>query len=109
MTSRRATHRRRAEAPVPVVPGVIPDRSEASVEMAMRQAHEVLPAVRHTRVTIQLHTPAEGLAIIGQHFGEIAASLIQHQLDKIGGEEPTIVIATRLPHRTFHHHERPKT
>lgn len=111
MTNRRATHRRRAREAefVPVVPGVIPDRSEASIDLAMRQAHEVLPEVRYTRVTIQLHTPAEGLALIGQHFGEIAVSLMQHQLEQIGGEEPTIVIATRLPHRTFHHHERPTT
>lgn len=109
MTNRRATQRRRAQASVPVVPGVIPDRSEASIDLAMRQAHEVLPEVRHTRVTLQLHTPAEGLALIGQHFGELAVSLMQHQLDKIGGEEPTIVIATRLPTRTFHHHERPTT
>ena len=94
---------------MPEVPGVIPDRSEASTELAMRQAHEVLPEIRHTRVTIVLHTPAEGLAIIGEHFGPEAARLMQHHLEQIGGEEPTIVLAARMPARTFHHHERPTT
>lgn len=34
---------------------------------------------------------------------------MQTQLDNIGGAEPTIVIAARLPARTYHHHhpERP--
>ena len=109
MTSRRATHRRRAEAPVPVVPGVIPDRSAASVDMAMRQAHEDLPTIAHTRVTLQLHTPAEGLALLGQHFGAAAVALVQRKLADVGGEEPTIVIAARMPTRTYHHHERPTT
>lgn len=53
MTNRRATHRRRADRPVPVVPG--------------------------------------------------------EQLDKIGGTEPTIVIAARLPQRTHHHNTKGTT
>lgn len=109
MTNRRATHRRRADRPVPVVPGVIPDRSEASIELAMRQAHEVLPAVRHSRVTLQLYTPAEGLAIIAQHFAETGVEVMREQLDKIGGTEPTIVIAARLPQRTHHHNTKGTT
>jgi len=94
---------------VPVIPGVIPDRTEASIEMAMRQAHEELAPVRHTRVTLQLYTPAEGLALIERVFGTHAVAIMQTQLDNIGGEEPTIIIATRLPSRTYHrpHSERP--
>lgn len=101
MTSRRATRRRREEARVPVIPGVIPDRSEASIEMAMRQAHEELPEVRNTRVHLQLFEPAVGLGLIADHFGSVAVSIMQQQLAKIGGSEPTIVLAARL----HHHHE----
>ena len=38
-----------------------------------------------------------------------AVEVMREQLDKIGGTEPTIVIAARLPQRTHHHNTKGTT
>jgi len=83
---------------LPAVPGVMPDRTQESIDWAMAEAHEVLAFVPHTQVAIAMFSPDEGLAIVDKYFGgaDAVAQLSAH-LDSIGGSEPTIVIASRLP------------
>lgn len=104
MTSRRATKKRRekqrADDPVPVIPGVIPDLSEASKAQAMREAHEQLPPVKRSTVSVLFLDPAEGINLIAEHFGPAAAETMRGKLADVGGSDPHIVIATRLPRHT---------
>jgi hypothetical protein len=90
-----------------VIPGVIPDRTQASIDAAMAQAHEELPPLANSQVQLALFDPAAGLKLLGETVYQNtpgALDMICTKLAEIGGAEPTIVVATRMPHNRHHPH-----
>ena len=83
-----------------MIPGVIPDLTEASKARAMREAHEQLPHVKRSTVSLLFLAPADGVDLIAEHFGPAAADTMRGKLAQVGGPDPHIVIATRLPRHT---------
>ncbi len=80
-----------------VVPGVLPDGTAESLEVAMAEAHDALPAIPGTRVHVALWPRREGLAQVAEHFGPEAVQLITERLDELG-PEAVITFCSRIPH-----------
>lgn len=80
-----------------MVPGVMPDRTPASIARARVEADEHLPPIPGTLVDISMFTPDLGRPMIRDTFGgEPALAAMNALLDTVAdGDEPTIIIAYR--------------
>lgn len=73
------------------IPGVLPEHTPEHLERAMREAHEILPTQPGTVVHVLVLDPDEGLRLIHEHFGADAATIIAHQMLKLGRDAvPTL-------------------
>lgn len=86
-----------------MVSGVIPDMSQESLDRAMAQAHEELPPLVNSAVTLSFFTIEEGLRTAGEIYGPTGVELLRAQVALVGGAEPTIVFAYRAPHHCGEH------
>lgn len=83
---------------LPFVPGVLPDDSAESLDLAMHEAHELLPWVPGTAVTIYHWHPIEGyerLRELGFTEESIAAVMA---LVAERGPRARVTLACRKPH-----------
>jgi hypothetical protein len=100
MSTEVAARRKVQRGLVPMVPGVIPDREQASTDQAMLQAHQMLPYISGTQVVIRLYDPEPGLEIVRQAFGDKGVVAISNMLFMArvrGATQPTVVISCRQP------------
>lgn len=100
--SRRALLRREARADarkrfVPVVPGVVADRSKESFLTAAEEAEVVLPPLRGTELVVAFLDIAEGLDTVLALFGEDGVARIRAKLEALPADaaQPSIMLATR--------------
>lgn len=101
MSDEQRARRKVQHGLVPVVPGVIYDREQATIDEAMRQAHEVLQYIPGTQVCLRLYDTGLGLEIVKEAFGDKAVVVISNMLFMArvkGGANPTVTFATREPH-----------
>jgi len=89
----------RPDRDMPAVPGVIPDRTQESIDRAMAEAHKVLPPVPGTQVVIALFDKPHGLNVVEQMFGLGGCRAVVDAFKRVRGTEPTIVIASRQRHQ----------
>lgn len=98
MSDEQRARRKVQHGLVPVVPGVIYDREQSTVDEAMRQAHEVLQYIPGTQVCLRLYDPEPGLEIVKEAFGDKGFVTISNMLFMArvkGGANPTVTFATR--------------
>lgn len=83
---------------IPVIPGVIPVVNEESLAQAMAEAHDALPYLPDTAVTIYHWPREEGLVMLrAMSFTDEQIKVVSDILDA-AGPEAEITVATRTPH-----------
>lgn len=92
MSNRLRAHRPTTTRRYPFVPGVLPEHTPFHLELAMKEAHEILgPHLAGTVVHVLVLDPAEGLRLIAEHFGMDAAHIIAHRMLALGRDAvPTL-------------------
>jgi hypothetical protein len=96
----RREDRARARERWPVVPGVLPDVTDEWTRHALAEAHDVLPHVPGTQVSIIWFEPGEGLDKVELLFGPAAHAVVADKLDaeiRRGAPHPVVTFATRRP------------
>lgn len=112
MSNRRAENRRAARGRArqraddhfrhhdeyPILPGVIPELTDEMKERAMAQAHEDLPPMAGTRVSVLFYGYEEGVAALREldYDDEKLNLLRDHSAEALAGPDPHIVIAMRI-------------
>ena len=81
-----------------VVPGVVPDMTEASQQHALRVAHDELPYIPGTQVCLAFFTIEEGLDQASKLYTADKVDLLRQHVAAVGGSDPAIVFAYRKPH-----------
>lgn len=92
------TTHRPADAPVPILPGVLPDLTDESQQRAMDQAHEDLPHIPGTQVRIFIVPLDDGpdrLRELGYTPAQIDRWL--EHVATVAGDDPHMVLSTRMP------------
>lgn len=98
---RRTGHRRRSGhqyVNLPVLPGVVPDLTEASKQEAMHQAHQDLPYLPGTQVCLAFFTIDDGCqALADAGYTSAQLQYLRDHADAVDGDDPHIVVASRQP------------
>lgn len=103
MSNLRAHNRRQKrdrDRKVPVLPGIMPDRSDESKRAAMEQAHEELAPMNHSQVRIVIYSIDDGLKQCAALMGDNARDGLAAEVEaRAYGPDAAIVFAMRMPLR----------
>lgn len=92
------------EGRVPAVAGVVRNTSAAELDMAMEQAHDALPYVPGTQVTLTLYDVEPGIKFVAEFFGDETAVAVMTRLIECG-PDARVIVCSRLPHECGPGHE----
>ncbi len=95
---RRDARQAAKDRPIPMVPGVIPDRAEATQRNALAAAHDHLPNIPGTQVCLALFDIEAGLDAAAKLYRPEQLDLLRQRVAEVGGTDPAIVFAYRKPH-----------
>lgn len=79
-----------------MLPGIIPDLTQPSMDRAMLQAHEDLPPIPGTCVRILVYPLDDGYRLLLENgWTDDQVNQLRHHAAAVGGDDPHMIIATR--------------